>query len=222
MDILSARKKAAELAKARKAEQTQESPQPASPAPLAEQALPAPEPEAVQAARAPETPAAEVPLPDESAQSAGTPAPAVSGALPPPRQREALAFRLGSEEYAVPVDRVREVIRVWEITPVPNAPEYVIGVTSLRGVVLPVIDPCLRLGLAPGARDERSRIIVTDLNDEGTGIIVDRVTGVVRFSDEDVRPAPESIEHGAEFLRGIVRKNDRLYILLDVDSAAGA
>jgi purine-binding chemotaxis protein CheW len=104
---------------------------------------------------------------------------------------------------------------------VPNTPQYVIGVTSLRGAVLPVIDPCLRLGLAPGARDERSRIIVTDLNDEGTGIIVDRVTGVVRFSAEEVRPAPESVERGAEFLSGIVRKNDRLYILLDVDSAAG-
>lgn len=220
MDILSARKKAAELARAKKAEQPQEPAQPAPDVPSPAQDLPAPEPGAPQAVRPPEEAPAEASLPDEQAQ-AGTPGPGTGEAEAPPKQREVLAFRLGSEEYAVPVDRVREVIRVWDITPVPNVPQHVIGVTSLRGAVLPVIDPCLRLGLTPGTRDEKSRIIVTDLNDEGTGIIVDRVTGVVRFSAEEVRPAPESIERGAEFLSGIVRKNDRLYILLDVDSAAG-
>jgi purine-binding chemotaxis protein CheW len=135
---------------------------------------------------------------------------------------EMLSFLLGGEEYVLPVDEVREVLKSRELTIVPNSPPHVLGVTSIRGTVLPVIDLGRRLGLPPSTRDERARIIIISPDDEDAGIVVDRVTGVVRISPDAIRPAPETVEQGAEFLKGIARKGDRLYILLDLNKAAGS
>jgi chemotaxis signal transduction protein len=244
MDILSARKKAAERAKAA----------------LSEKAAPVerPGPETV-----PTKPAAEFPpIPDtrfvpdepvpapqhasETAREAGpaeaqTVLPGAAVADTPPSTEQAggadreqepqeldlemLSFLLGNEEYVVAVDRVREVLTPREITPVPNTPNYLLGVCSLRGTVMPIIDLNLRLGLSASVRDEKSRIIVVSLGqDEQVGLFVDRVRGVVRFAPSAVQPAPETVEQGAgaEFLKGIARKNDKLYILLDVEKAAGS
>lgn len=140
-----------------------------------------------------------------------------------PASIEMLTFRLGKEEYAMMIDHVREVIRIWEITPVPNTPEYVIGVTSLRGRVLSIINLHKRLALPESSRDDKSRIVVAGMDDDEIGFIVDRVAGVLRILPDEIRPVPETIEHGAgaEFLRGIIRKNDKLYILLDAEKALG-
>ncbi len=136
-----------------------------------------------------------------------------------------LTFRLGSEDYLVPVDLVGEVLTPREITAVPHTPAYILGVCSLRGVVLPIIDLNQRLGLGESTRDDKSRIIVITLGtDDQVGLFVDRVRGVVRIPASSVRATPETVEQGeaAAFLRGIARKDDRLYILLDVEKAVGA
>jgi len=141
------------------------------------------------------------------------------------QELEMLSFLLNKEEYVVPVDHVREVLTPREITPVPHTAKYFLGVCSLRGVVMPIIDLHLRLGLSASTRDEKSRIIVVSLgHDDQVGLFVDRVRGVVRFTPSAVQPAPDTVEQGAgaEFLKGIARKNDKLYILLDVEKAAGA
>lgn len=186
------------------AEQT---PSPVPPAPPAETAP-------GERADAPETP---------DSDDAGD---AAEGSQEPAEQEiEMLAFLAGTEEYVVPVDRVGEVLTPREITPVPHAEGYLLGVCSLRGTVMPIIDLNQRLGLAARARDERSRIIVVSLGrDDQVGLFVDRVRGVVRFLPSSVRPAPETIEQaaGTEFLAGIVRKDDRLYILLDLERTVGA
>src|SRR3990172_8568326 len=214
MDILSARKKAAARAKARK----KAPPESKEGSPSSQEKAPSPSPE--QACTDAETAVV------ARALEASAPPPPVPGdeAGPVPVQEiELLAFLLGKEEYALLVEQVREVIKLWEITSVPNTPDYVLGVVSLRGKVLPVVDLCKRLGLPPGVRDGRNRIIIVSIDEEETGLIVDRVTGVVKLPPEDVRPAPDTVSQGAgaEFLRGIARKNDKLYILLDIEKAAG-
>ncbi len=224
MDILSARKKAAERAQARK--KAEEEAVVAKETVAAEPAPPGQQP----------LPVAAAPAPDEgtpAAPAAGAPVAEEVPAVSPPSEGEAaeaaaqlqeiemLSFKLGGEEYAVMVDSVKEVLKNRDLTPVPNAPDYVLGLMSLRGPVLPVIDLCRRLGLPPGKQDEKSRIIVVSISEEDAGIHVDRVTGVVRISPDAVRPTPETIEHGAEFLRGIARKDDKLYILLDLEKAIG-
>lgn len=214
MDILAARKKAAEKAGMRGA----------GAAPQAE-SRPA---ETVEPQREPRQAAA--PAPQTAPQEPGQAAPAEEAAQhaaggetaeQAASDIELLCFRLGSEEYAVMVADVREVLKVRELTQVPNAPEYISGVASLRGAMLPVIDLCKRLGITPGARDEKARIIVASPDEEDVGLLVDRVTGVVKIAPDAVKPAPETIEHGADYLRGIVRKGEKLYIVLDLLKAAG-
>jgi purine-binding chemotaxis protein CheW len=212
MDILAARKKAAERAR----EQQGKSPAAAP----AEEGKPAPEGADVPAAAAIVEPAQETgAIPEPEPLQDTVPAAADAGQKP---QLEMLSFRLGSEEYAVLVDDVKEVLKNRELTNVPNAPDHIMGVTSLRGPILPVVDLRKRLGLpAAGGGDEKARILVLTLNDEDTGVVVDRVTGVVRIDAETIRPVPETIEHGAECLKGIARKDERLYILLDIEKTLG-
>ncbi len=132
---------------------------------------------------------------------------------------EMLSFRLSSEEYAVMVADVREVLKIREFTRVPNAPDYILGITSLRGTMLPVIDLCTRLGLKPTERNEKARIIVISTDDEDVGLIVDRVNSVIRVPPQAIKAAPEHVEQGSDFLRGIVRQGDKLYIVLDLHKA---
>jgi purine-binding chemotaxis protein CheW len=221
MDILAARKKAAEQASARN------KPEP-------ELAVPASQPRQEQEA----TPApAEslsggivVPPAAVCVASAAEAAPDTTVTVPPSsagdpeatqqREIEMLSFRLSGEEYAVMVADVQEVLKIRELTRVPNAPGYIQGVTSLRGTMLPVIDLCNRLGLKPAERNEKARIIVIRTDDEDVGLIVDRVNGVIRALPESIKPAPEHVEQGADFLRGIVRQGDKLHIVLDLHKAA--
>jgi purine-binding chemotaxis protein CheW len=256
MDILAARKRAAE--RARSAARPDAAPaEPAAPVPQAEHVPPAPdtpEPEEPGFPPLPETEftpdelltgpepdhgpaedsvAAEVVAPSavaapESLQEQQSleaePAEREAEQPAPEHPLEMLSFLLGSEEYVIPVDQVREILTPKEITPVPHTADHLLGVCSLRGIVMPVIDLNRRLGLAASERDERSRIIVVSLGpDDQVGLFVDRVRGVVRFPPSLVRPAPETVSQGAgaEYLKGIARKDDRLYILLDVEKSVG-
>ena len=226
MDILAARKKAMERAKARSGQ----SPEKAAEA----QAAPQQSEEPLPASAGPRTaaiepvavlPAAAKVLPAEEA-SHETAAAAPSASLDDrteaqEREIELLSFRLGSEEYALPVADVREVLKVVQATSVPNTPDYIPGIISHRGTMLPILDLCKRFRLAPGVNDEKSRIVIVSIGDEEVGLLVDRVTGVFRIFPDEIKPAPENIEQGAEFLSGIARKGDRLYILLDLKKAVG-
>jgi purine-binding chemotaxis protein CheW len=216
MDILKARKKAAERKQSRK----KPKPEPPPVVPSAHEELPRAaeaEPSSlVLSPDAPATPAQEIEAPSDAAppedEAEGTQA----------QEIDLLSFRLGAEAYALPVNDVREVLKIRTLTPVPNAPPYILGVTALRGTVLPVIDLCVRFGLTPGARDEKSRIIVVNSEQEDVGLVVDRVTGVLRTMSDAIKSTPENVEQGAAFLRGIVRKDEQLYILLDLEKAVGA
>lgn len=235
MDILAARKKAAERARAQASpvEQPAAETVPAEPAgdfpPVPDTSFvpdgPAPAPQqASEAARVAGPPVVQAQRTSATAADA-PPAPEPDGGPDREQELEMLSFLLGSEEYVVAVDQVREVLTPREITPVPLAENYLLGVCSLRGAVMPIIDLNLRLGLSASVRDEKSRIIVVSLGqDDQVGLCVDRVRGVVRFDPSIIQPAPETVAQGAgaEFLKGIARKNDRLYILLDVEKAAGA
>ena len=108
-----------------------------------------------------------------------------------------LAFELDGAPYAVPVERVREIVRLRPVTPVPRFPDDVRGVISLRGEIIQVVDLCRRLGIEPAAPTRRTRIIVvTTGTGDAAGLIVDSVRSVMRVSRESIRPAVGS-ESGA-------------------------
>jgi purine-binding chemotaxis protein CheW len=136
---------------------------------------------------------------------------------------EYLAFSLENELYAVPIERVREIVKVPLLTEVPRAKSEVLGVMNLRGEVIPVYDVKPRLHLSqqpslvrgPGDVPRASRVVLLrdDLGD--AGILVDSVSQVVKLPAAGLEQAPAAAESSAA-VAGIGRKNDQLYIVLDV------
>jgi purine-binding chemotaxis protein CheW len=131
-----------------------------------------------------------------------------------------LTFALDREEFGIPVTQVREVIRVSEITRVPQAPPHVRGVANLRGRILAVVELRSRLGLASAALTPRSRVVVVEVRGRVLGILVDAVSQVTKVPESSVVPAPqEVVSADAAYLTGVARWQSRLIILLDLDKA---
>ncbi len=128
-----------------------------------------------------------------------------------------LSFQLGEETYAIPLTSIQQIIKIRGITLVPRAPEYVAGVVSLRGVVLPVFDLRRRLGLPARDYSRETRIIVVMVDGVTFGLIVDRVKQVVRIAEDSLEEPPAilgSVE--ARFLDGIGRFDRQMLILLNL------
>jgi purine-binding chemotaxis protein CheW len=144
----------------------------------------------------------------------------VVAAAPEPRDeptRDFLSFRLGDEEYAVSIEEVREIVKVPPITEVPRAPEHILGVITLRGEVIPVFDVRGRLGLPAVAPGRATRIVICEAGQGLCGIVVDAVSERVRLPPKAIEPPPHALGGaGSEFLAGIGRDGDRLFILLDL------
>jgi len=129
-----------------------------------------------------------------------------------------VSFHVGSEEFGVDILGVQEIIRMVEITRVPNAPDYVMGVINLRGKVIPVIDLRQRLNLEPRDYDKNTRIIVVDVGGNIVGMVVDSVSEVLRLPSECIEPPPEIIAAvNSDFVKGVAKLEDRLLIFLDLN-----
>jgi len=152
---------------------------------------------------------------------ASLPAEAEPGAAVRPedaRVDEYLTFRLGVEEYAVAIERVREVLKSQPITEVPRAPAGVLGVVTVRGEVVAVFDPRRRLGL-PGAPppEGSGRIVIVDDGEGPCGLLVDGVASVVRLARGSIEPCPQGIGGAsADCLAGIGRERSRLFTVLEL------
>ena len=104
-------------------------------------------------------------------------------------------FRLRDEEFGVDIGSVKEIVRVTEITHIPDAPSFIHGVTNLRGQIIAVIDLARQFGLAPRQDlGESARIVVTEIRDQTVGMLVDEVPEVLKISSGDIEPAPELIQ----------------------------
>ncbi len=135
------------------------------------------------------------------------------------RRDDYLSFMLADEEYAVPITALREVVTPLPITEVPRTPSYVLGVVTLRGTVLPVLDLRIKLNLPVGESGQPSRIVVLETRDGPAGVWVDRVVEVVRVGGENIEPPPSVLGGGTDLLRGIIRRDGRMLIVLDLDAA---
>lgn len=147
--------------------------------------------------------------------------PAVLGAAKGPSKH--LIFSLGKEEFAVPVAKVKEIIGMLEVTPVPHTAEYVRGVINLRGKVVPVIDLRLKLGVPSVQYDERTCIVVVQPEMAKSvfliGVIVDGVSEVMPVQSSDIEKT-ESFSHGlisSGYVQGVAKIRGKVKILLDLD-----
>ena len=149
-----------------------------------------------------------------AAQAAGLQAPA------PPATLHLITFRLDGEEFGLPVETVREVIRVGDITRVPQSPAHIRGVTNLRGRILPVVEIRTRLGLTPLVPRSTARIIVAEVRGRVLGLLVDSVAQVQKVPTERVVGAPDEVRSAhTDYITGVVQLYDRLLILLDLARA---
>ncbi len=138
---------------------------------------------------------------------------------------QVVIFRLGAEEFGVPIMSVQEIVRVPDsLTRVPKTPPFVEGVINLRGTVLPVIDQRVRLGMPPIERNDRQRIMVYTLsNGMRTGFIVDSVAEVLRIPRGNIERSPELSDEQARLISQVAKldKDKRLVMLIDPSQLLG-
>ena len=133
--------------------------------------------------------------------------------------RQFISFSVGEEEYGLELLRVKEVIRVREITWLPKAPSFVKGIINLRGDVIPIIDLRDKFGLNPREDTAQTRVIVVELEGRLTGLVVDSASQVVRIPGDQVDPPPAVPgSFSQELITGVGKLEDSLIILLNPDA----
>jgi purine-binding chemotaxis protein CheW len=136
----------------------------------------------------------------------------------PEAQRQIVAFRVGEEVFGLEIGNVREVIEYREVTPVPRAPEFVAGIISLRGAILPVVDLRKRIGVEPTEPGPETVILVLEVDGRRVGLVADRILDILKAGPERALRTKE--RKGAvaqEYIQEILKVEDRVVILLRVD-----
>lgn len=129
---------------------------------------------------------------------------------------EYVSFSLAGAAYAVPIARIAEILKPLPITPVPRSPRVVVGVMTVRGRLVTVIDLRRRLRLHEAPIDHRSRILITDTGEERIGLLVDEVMHVHRLADTEIEPRDVLGGDPEPYLAGIGRPEGAILILLDL------
>ena len=128
-----------------------------------------------------------------------------------------VGFQVGREAFGVPISQVREIVRVPEITAVPDAPEHVEGVMNLRGKIVSVVDMRKRFGEREPQRSSKNRVVVAEVDGKLVGLIVDSASEVLKLAPQDVAPVPGMFQEGErEYVTGVGKLGGRLILLLDL------
>ena len=132
-------------------------------------------------------------------------------------ENQLVVFQLASEHYGVDIAAVERIIKMQTITKMPHTPEFVEGVTNLRGLVVPVVDLRRRFGLPAQEANRDTRIMVVFMGKSKIGMIVDAVSQVLRIPEEAVEPPPPMVTTvDSAFIKGIAKLENQLVILLDL------
>jgi purine-binding chemotaxis protein CheW len=132
--------------------------------------------------------------------------------------RQLITFEVEGQTFGIDIMGIRE-IRAWSpTTRLPRVPDFVAGVVNLRGIVLPVIDLAARLGWNKSNPGERHVIIVTEVNGQLKGMIVDAVRDIVTFDQAALQPPPTTGDEVLPFLEGLASLDDRMVMVLDLSA----
>ena len=127
-----------------------------------------------------------------------------------------LCFSLADKEYAVDIGSVREVRRIKQVTPVPKSLDFIEGVVSLRGRVIPIVNLRKKLSLPSPEKTSLNRVLITESNNHMLGIAVDRVIGVLTIDESNIEP-PDEVLKKAEYLIGVGKIGKRLVLIADIE-----
>lgn len=126
-----------------------------------------------------------------------------------------LTFVIGSESYGIEIKYVTEIIGIQSITELPELPEYIRGIINLRGKIIPVMDVRLRFRKPFREYDDRTCVVVIDIDEISIGLIVDSVSEVLSISDGEIVPPPEVNKTGNRYIKGIGKVGNEVKLLLD-------
>ncbi len=132
-----------------------------------------------------------------------------------------LTFMLGDEKFAIPVDRVQEIVELDHVTKVPQTPDYMLGIINLRGKILPLLDTRLKLGLPTAERTRKNRILILDIQEDNkatqVGAIVDLAKEVVEIERQQIQRS-ENFEHynNSTPITGIVNNHGDITMIMDI------
>jgi len=132
-------------------------------------------------------------------------------------EKQLVIFELGAEYFGVEIALVEGIIKLQEITKIPQSPSYMEGITNLRGSVLPVICLLKRFGMAAQEKTNETRIMVSNVDGVKIGMIVSAVSEVLTIDDNVIEPPPPMVSNvNSEFIVGVAKIDKRLVILLDL------
>jgi len=133
------------------------------------------------------------------------------------KELQVVGFRIGRETFGLPISMVREIIRVPEITAVPNAPDYIEGVINLRGRIIPVVDLRKRFGEKSFEPDKKNRVVVVELERRAIGLIVNSASEVLRIAPSEIEQPHNVFQEGElDYITGVGKLKGRLVLLLDL------
>ena len=132
-----------------------------------------------------------------------------------------VTFQLGEELYGINIMDVKEIVRAQDVRGIPNAPVYVEGIFHLRSEIIPIINLHKRFHLKKVAATEEDELlsgfIILDVDGMKLGVIIDRVSRVVRIEREEIQPPPQMLSGiGAEYIQGVVRQENGYLIILNI------
>lgn len=129
-----------------------------------------------------------------------------------------VGFQLAGQEYAFPIEQIREIVIVGQVTRVPQTPNYVEGVSNLRGTIIPIISLRTLFGIEPKPIDEETRTVVVNVGQRTMGCTVDSVSQVMRIPIKSIQRSPDTVaSEDADYIRGFAKFDGQLVILLNID-----
>lgn len=136
-------------------------------------------------------------------------------------QYQLVTFQLGEELYGVDIMDVKEIVRIQDVRPIPNAPYYVEGIFNLRSEIIPIINLHKRFHLKKAILEDGDEylggFIILNIEGNKLGIIIDRIARVVMVQQSEIQPPPQMISGiGAEYINGVVRQESGYLIVLDI------
>lgn len=137
--------------------------------------------------------------------------------------RQLLCFSLGQEEYVVDIGQVKEIVKLREITEIPRAPDFILGLISLRGAIIPIYDLMRRLKLGAIEPTPAARVVVCQHGQKIVGLLVEKINQVVRIPEQGIEPTPGILSGlDRDMVEGVGRHQGRMLILLDLASVFDA
>jgi purine-binding chemotaxis protein CheW len=132
--------------------------------------------------------------------------------------RQLLIFKLNGDNYGVEITHIDSIVATKEIVKVPNTPDYIEGLMSLRGKIYTIFSLRKRFALPHHEFDENTKIVIVNINSVTVGFIVDEVNEITRFEDENIESTPQAISAlNRKFISGVAKMGEKLVIMLDLE-----